>query len=218
MQTTLLFSGGLDSTVCLAHLLNAGHRVTPLFVNYGQKHGTPESQAADAITEHYRLPLHIVTITGAMRGSALTGTGDVPRGHYEAPSMRATVVPGRNLVLLAHALAHAAEHKHEAVAYAAHAGDHAIYPDCREAFAGAVAAVAMVYDYNGRKLLRPFINWTKTDIVRHGAALDVPLESAYSCYNGRAKHCGMCGTCVERREAFGLAGVEDPTVYECCST
>jgi 7-cyano-7-deazaguanine synthase len=128
--------------------------------------------------------------------------------------MRVTVVPNRNMILLAVAIGHAIASGADAVAYGAHAGDHAVYPDCRPAFAEAMAEAAGLCHYDpGVTLLRPFIDRTKADIVRLGAALGVPFALTWSCYEGGVRHCGRCGTCVERREAFTLAGVPDPTEY-----
>ncbi len=128
--------------------------------------------------------------------------------------MKATVVPNRNMILLALAAGWAISQKADAIAYAAHGGDHAIYPDCRPEFAEAMRHAIGLADWHRVELLRPFVTLTKADIVRRGAELGAPLGSTWSCYRGGARHCGRCGTCVERREAFALAGVPDPTDYE----
>lgn len=138
----------------------------------------------------------------------------VPEGHYEDESMKSTVVPNRNMILLSIATAGSIASGLEGVAYAAHAGDHAIYPDCRPAFADAMNEAIKLCDYTSQRLVRPFVSLTKADIVKAGAALGVPFERTWSCYNGGATHCGKCGTCVERIEAFKLAGVSDPTDYQ----
>jgi len=138
----------------------------------------------------------------------------VPDGHYEDENMKQTVVPNRNMIMLSVAIGHAVAEEFDAVAYAAHGGDHAIYPDCRPEFANAVAQCALLCDWRQIELLRPFINMTKADIAARGAELGVPFDLTWSCYKGREKHCGTCGTCVERREAFQLGSVSDPTEYE----
>lgn len=215
MKVVCLLSGGLDSSTLLAKLLSEGHRCRCLSVFYGQRHGVMELGASVLIAGHYdvshevaRLPVELLA------GSALTGGCDVPEGHYADPSMRATVVPARNTVLLAVAAAVVVREGFDAVAYAAHAGDHAVYPDCRPTFVSAMEDVLARCDYKPVRLLTPFVGRDKSGIVRDGAALGVPFELTYSCYKGDERHCGRCGTCVERREAFQRAGVPDPTPYE----
>ena len=137
-----------------------------------------------------------------------------PDGHYTDESMKATVVPNRNMLFLAVAASWAIAQGAAAVAYAAHAGDHAIYPDCRPEFVRAMSAALGLADWRQLELATPFINWDKGQIVRRGAELGVPFEKTWSCYRGGTAHCGTCGTCVERREAFSQAGIADPTIYE----
>ena len=127
--------------------------------------------------------------------------------------MKSTVVPNRNMIFLAIATGHALSINADQIAYAAHSGDHAIYPDCRNEFADAMSAAIRLADRKSIDLIRPFVNWTKADIVRRAAELSVPLDQTWSCYTGGEEHCGRCGTCIERREAFDLASVDDPTVY-----
>jgi 7-cyano-7-deazaguanine synthase len=137
----------------------------------------------------------------------------VPEGHYEEASMKATVVPNRNMLLIAVAASWAMSLKASSVAYGAHGGDHAIYPDCRPVFADALDKAIRLADWHEVSLERPFVGMDKTGIVRRGVELRVPLELTWSCYVGGDKHCGKCGTCVERKEAFIQAGVKDPTAY-----
>ena len=140
----------------------------------------------------------------------------MPEGHYAEESMKQTVVPNRNMVLLSLATAWAVATKSEAVAYAAHMGDHAIYPDCRPEFAEAMSDAMRLCDWHSIKMLRPFlypVPMDKTAIVKLGTGLKVPFELTWSCYVGGDKHCGRCGTCRERVESFQLAGVADPTEY-----
>lgn len=213
MKTVVLLSGGLDSSVLLAHLLADGHECRAMSVLYGQRHRR-EVQAAAAVAAHYGVPHELVELPPSlMAGTTLTGGGAVPHGHYAHESMKATVVPNRNMVLLALAGAVAVRERCDAVGYAAHAGDHFIYPDCRPEFAGAMADALHLCDERPVQLLRPFVRWSKADIAFRGAALSVPMGLTWSCYEGGGRHCGLCGTCVERREAFALAGVTDPTEY-----
>ena len=140
----------------------------------------------------------------------------VPHGHYAAASMRTTVVPNRNMTMLAIAAAYALGVKATRIGIAAHAGDHTVYPDCRSEFLSVFleAVKAGNWDAASLELATPFVTKTKADIVRIGHDLGAPLHLTYSCYEGREKHCGLCGTCTERKEAFVDACVVDPTEYE----
>lgn len=215
----VLLSGGLDSTVCLYTMcsLLAGP-VVALSVLYGQRHRR-ELEYAKKITAQLspRVEHIVVDLEGlrvVMGGSSQTSDEiAVPHGHYEEESMKQTVVPNRNMVLLSVATALAVSRKIANVAYAAHAGDHAIYPDCRPQFAMAMAGVMSVCDWHKVALWPPFIQLTKAQIVAMGAKLGVPFALTYSCYEGGESHCGQCGTCTERKMAFAEAGVFDPTPY-----
>lgn len=217
MKIVVVFSGGMDSTVLLHHLLHEGHELKALSVNYGQRHSR-ELDAARALCES--LPIEhrtvdLCSIAPLLSGSALTNPNQaVPEGHYQDDSMRITVVPNRNMILLSLAASWAINEKFDAIAYGAHRGDHTIYPDCREEFVTPLAEAIRQADWHEVSLLRPFIEWTKVDIYRRGADLGVPFEFTWSCYNRGELHCGRCGTCTERREAFALSGVSDPTIYE----
>ena len=215
-KIVLIHSGGLDSTVLLYYLVAAGHDVSTLSVHYGQRHAreldAATTLAAGLGVRHEMADLRAVA--SLLAGSSLTSTDiAVPEGHYAEESMKATVVPNRNMLLLAVAAARAIGQKADAIAYAAHGGDHAIYPDCRPEFADAMRHAIGLADWHRLELLRPFVYLTKADIVRRGAALAVPFAATWSCYQGGDLHCGRCGTCIERREAFHLAGVPDPTAY-----
>lgn len=209
-------SGGMDSAVLLAHFLRTGATVRALSVNYGQRH-VRELQAAERIAAHYHVEWRCVDLSALaplLAGSSQTSEAiAVPHGHYAAASMKLTVVPNRNMLLLAIAGAWAVSTKSDVVAYAAHAGDHAIYPDCREEFVHALGRALALADWHSVGIARPFITWTKAEICERGRQLNVPLELTYSCYEGTPEHCGQCGTCIERREAFTLAQVPDPTTY-----
>jgi len=216
MQIVLIHSGGLDSTVLLHHLRAEGHALRTLSVHYGQKHAREldhaAAQAARLGIEHRMADLR--PITPLLGASSLTSADTaVPQGHYAEESMKATVVPNRNMLLLALATSWAISLRADGIAYAAHSGDHTIYPDCRPEFAEAMARAIGLADWHRVELIRPFVDWTKADIVRRGAELGVPFAETWSCYVGGDSHCGRCGTCIERREAFHLAGVPDPTAY-----
>lgn len=216
-KVILSYSGGLDSTVLLYSLLNQGDEVRCLSVNYGQRHSKELMCAQDICrrlnVEHKIIGLQCVKTL--MQGSSQTDeTVAVPHGHYQAETMAATVVPNRNMLLLSLATAWAISTKSDYIAYAAHAGDHAIYADCRPEFVSALGQAILLADHHKVGLISPFVKKTKAEIVTLGSSLHVPMELTYSCYEGRDKHCAKCGTCQERREAFELARIKDPTEYD----
>ena len=216
METVLIYSGGLDSTVLLYHLCAEGHTVHALSVDYGQRHRR-ELTTAKEICRRIHVPHQIADLSSIqplLAGSSLTSPEiEVAEGHYTEASMKSTVVPNRNMILLAIATGYALSINADQIGYAAHSGDHTIYPDCRNEFADAMAEAIRLCDWKTVELIRPFVDWTKTDIVRRGAELKVPFEKTWSCYKGENVHCGRCGTCIERREAFDLANLDDPTPY-----
>ncbi len=217
MDTIVICSGGLDS-VSLAHkVAGEGTLRGLLSFDYGQRH-VKEVKFAAACARRLGVPHKVVDISGmgaALSGSALTDDVEVPDGHYAEETMKITIVPNRNAIMLAIAFGMAAAEKAEAVAAAVHGGDHFIYPDCRPGFVEAfqamqdeaLAGVAEV------QLNTPFLTGSKADVVTEGAKWGTPFAETWSCYKGGDVHCGRCGTCVERREAFHLAGVADPTAY-----
>jgi 7-cyano-7-deazaguanine synthase len=216
MKTVLIYSGGLDSTVLLHRLVADGDDVAALSVDYGQRHRR-ELISAAAACARLGVEHEVADLSGLRRllaGSSQTDDAvPVPLGHYAAETMKATVVPNRNMVMISVAAAWAIARGADRVAYAAHGGDHAIYPDCRPGFAAAVDAALSLADWHPVTLHAPYLGMTKADIVAEGARLGIPLADTWSCYDGGDVHCGACGTCVERREAFDLAGVPDPTEY-----
>lgn len=215
MKVVLLHSGGLDSTVLLYHLRHGGDEVCCLRVDYGQRHSRELDAArsvCDALDVEHRC-VDLSSLTLLLAGSALTGDVPVPMAPYDAETLKTTVVPNRNMILLSIATAWAVSMKFDAVAYAAHGGDHEIYPDCRPVFAEAMDRAMQLCDWHPVRLLPSFVGKTKADLVTIGNALGVPFDKTWSCYQGGDVHCGACGTCVERREAFRTAGVADPTQY-----
>ena len=216
-RVVVLLSGGLDSSVMLYYLKSIGYEVAEaLAVNYGQRHSR-ELGAAAQIAEAARVPFRVADLSalrGLIGGSSQTDDAvPVPEGHYADASMKATVVANRNMILLSVALARAVVLDAPFVALAAHAGDHPIYPDCRPEFVDALNEAARLCGYKPRRIVRPFIESSKAYIANLGRELGVPMGLTWSCYKGQEVHCGKCGTCVERREAFGLTGVADPTTY-----
>lgn len=215
-KAVALLSGGMDSTTLAYELRAQGYDLHLLSVHYGQRHRKELEQAAQ-IAQGLGATHRVVDL-GVLRellsASALTGDTPVPHGHYADETMKATVVPNRNAILLSVAFGYAVTLGAEVVGYAAHAGDHAIYPDCRPEFAHAFDLMERLACYQpAPRLVAPFLEMSKADIARRGNGLGVPYALTWSCYEGGDAHCGKCGTCVERREAFELAGVQDPTTY-----
>ena len=217
MKTLVVLSGGMDSATALALMMKHHEVIGALSFWYGSKHNDREWQSAEALASYYHVPIkrcRLDFVADTFKSDLLATGGDVPEGHYADPSMQRTVVPFRNGIMLSIAAGYAESIGAEAIALGNHFGDHAVYPDCRVDFVKPMQAAIKAGTYAKIELLSPFATIDKTEIVRVGTALKVPYVLTYSCYNGRNNHCGKCGTCVERIEAFKLAGVEDPTIYE----
>ncbi len=218
MKTLVVCSGGLDSVTLAYKVAKERELMGLISFDYGQRH-RKELAYAEKCAKALGVPFSEIDISHVgkmLSGSALTDDVDVPDGHYEEESMKATVVPNRNAIMLTIAYGVASAKGAQAVATAVHGGDHFIYPDCRPAFTQSFEEMQK-YALEGLgeiELYTPFVHISKADIVAQGAALNVSFADTWSCYKGGELHCGRCGTCVERREAFALAGVEDPTIYE----
>jgi 7-cyano-7-deazaguanine synthase len=213
----VLLSGGMDSVVALHDACVRESVVAALSLHYGSKHNAQEIPMAAWHCAQLGLRHETVALDWVphlFSSHLLEGGGAIPDGHYAEETMRQTVVPFRNAIFLSVACGFAESVGAAGVVIAAHAGDHAIYPDCREPFMQAMGEAMRLGTYAGVELLRPFIRMNKADIVRRGAELGVDFARTWSCYRGGERHCGTCGTCVERREAFLLAGVADPTDYQ----
>ncbi|MEM8703315.1 MAG: 7-cyano-7-deazaguanine synthase QueC [Pseudomonadota bacterium] len=217
MKTLVICSGGMDS-VTLAHRIAQDHELAGLIsFDYGQRHRKELDFAATCAeelnTDH--ILMDISNIGRQLTGSALTDDVDVPDGHYAEDTMKITVVPNRNAIMLAIAFGIAASRGADAVATAVHGGDHFIYPDCRPAFTSSFETMQRyaLDGYAEISLFTPYVSISKADIAAEGLRLGVDYRNTWSCYKGGEKHCGRCGTCVERREAFHLAGGIDPTDY-----
>jgi len=215
-KVIVLVSGGMDSVGALYHAHNIHSVVRALSFDYGSKHNHKEIPFAAAHCRKLNIAHEVIELDFVGRlfkSNLLKSAETIPDGHYEDATMRQTVVPFRNGIMLSIAAGYAESNGAEALVIAAHAGDHAIYPDCREQFMGAMADAIRLGTYAGIDILRPFIRMTKAEIARRAHELGVDLSQTWSCYKGGEIHCGTCGTCVERREAFILAGIPDPTVY-----
>jgi 7-cyano-7-deazaguanine synthase len=217
MKVVVLCSGGMDSVTAL-HWARTKHEVrAALSFHYGAKHNDREipfavEHAKKLGVAHRIIPLDFI---GQLFASDLLKTGGpIPEGHYASENMKRTVVPFRNGIMLAAAAGFAESIGAEGLVIAAHTGDHTVYPDCREDFMQAMGEAMRLGTDAGIQLLRPFIAMDKARIATEGARLGVDYARTWSCYKGGAVHCGKCGTCVERREAFQQAGLVDPTVYE----
>lgn len=216
MKTVVLISGGMDSVTLLHHVAERHQPVAALSFRYGSKHNDKEIPFAKAHADRIGVEHHVIDldfIPEHFHSNLLKGAGEVPDGHYTDESMKKTVVPFRNGIMLAAACGFAESIQAEALAIAAHSGDHSIYPDCREPFMEAMGEAMRAGTYAGIELLRPFVHMDKAAIAKRGAELGVDFAESWSCYKGGDTHCGTCGTCVERREAFMLAGLKDPTEY-----
>lgn len=219
MKAVVCFSGGMDSTTLAARYADAGHDLTLISFNYGQRHGSRELRAARRVAQHFDAEHHVVDMSflaHLLPGSALTDPAvAVPDGHYEEESMKATVVPNRNAIMANIAIGVASAAKADVIALGVHAGDHAVYPDCRPEFVRALrqCMVHALQGFHTPRLEAPFLRMTKAEIAAEAHEINAPLDLSWSCYKGGEIHCGTCGTCVERREAFEVAGVTDPTRY-----
>jgi 7-cyano-7-deazaguanine synthase len=213
----VLTSGGMDSGTLLYHLKNENRELKALSIDYGQRH-KKEINCAKTLAEKLGIEHRIVNLSSIATlfgsNSLTDSTKEVPDGHYEEEQMKQTVVPNRNMIMLSVAIAWAISSDFDAVAYAAHSGDHAIYPDCRPEFADAMDTVTGLCDWKKISLHRPFVSMDKIRIAKLGHELGVPFEHTWTCYKGREKHCGTCGACNERKEAFFAIGIPDPVHYE----
>ena len=213
MRAVLVYSGGLDSTTLLYEYKDS--IALAVSFDYGSKHNKRELEFAALNCKrlgirHLVIPLEFMG--RYFKSDLLIGGGDIPEGSYADENMKSTVVPFRNGIMLSIAAGLAESYELDAIMLANHSGDHAIYPDCRPEFIEGMAAAVEAGTYNGVKVVSPYCNMTKRDIALRGRELGVDYSLTYSCYKGGDKHCGKCGTCVERKEA--LEGF-DPTEYEC---
>lgn len=215
-KAVVVYSGGMDSYTVLHKALAAGKDVYALSFNYGQRH-SKELDVAAKVCQKFNIPHKVVDISAInslMAGSSLTDDIEIPEGHYAEDSMKNTVVPNRNMVLLSMAIAYAVSLEAPEVYYGAHAGDHHIYPDCRPEFVHAMNAVSQIANYEPVEIVTPFLSSSKGEILAAGLAMNLNYGDTWTCYNGREKACGKCGACNERMEAFNEQGVTDPLSYE----
>ncbi len=213
-KALIILSGGLDSTVLAHEVVERGDcQLAALSFDYGQKH-TRELACAAAQAKQLDIEHTIVALPfiNALFNSALLSNSDeeIPHGHYEDESMKQTVVPNRNMIMLSIAAGVALSQDRDALYYGAHSGDHAIYPDCRADFVAAMQQALGLCDWQKIDLQVPFLHLDKPEIVRRGAALGVDFGQTWTCYTGGDTPCGECGSCVERSEAFAANELPDP--------
>lgn len=221
MKAVVIYSGGMDSFSVLNLARNSGREVLALSLNYGQRH-VKELDVASAVTSRLGIEHAILDagfLSGVLGGSALTSPDmDVPLGHYAGPNMKQTVVPNRNMIILSLAIGYAVANEADEVWCGVHAGDHAVYPDCRPSFIEAMNHVSDIANYDPVVVHAPFLHNSKGEILSRSIGDGILTVDDYAdtwtCYNGREKACGKCGACVERLEAFADIGATDPLEYE----
>lgn len=214
-DSVIIVSGGLDSITLLYD--KAETIALAISFDYGQNHSRKELPYAEYHCQKLGIPHITIPLTFMhqyFKSSLLEGAEAIPEGHYEEENMKSTVVPFRNGIMLAIATGIAESHELKRVYIANHGGDHTIYPDCRPEFIDAMDKATSAGTFVDVRVEAPYTNISKADIVRRGDALGIDYAKTWSCYKGSEMHCGKCGTCVERKEAFADAGVEDPTEYE----
>lgn len=227
VKAVVVISGGLDSSTLLHLVRRMGYECYGISFDYGQRHKKElefAKKQCDIIgASHKIVDLSSLTDLLAESGSSLVTDTDVPEGHYGEESMKSTVVPNRNMIMASIAAGYAVSIDAVQIAMGMHAGDHFIYPDCRPEFVNATEYAIregnMGFAHEQFHFHTPFIRKSKNDIAMMAYQLEVPIDQTWSCYNGNEKHCGKCGTCVERLEALDFAHQQneewiDPTEYE----
>ena len=214
-DSVIIVSGGMDSTTLLYD--RRDEIALAISFDYGSNHNAREIAYAEMHCkrlgiEHITIPLDFMH--KYFRSSLLEGADAIPEGHYADEIMKSTVVPFRNGIMLAVAAGVAESRNLTKLLIANHGGDHTIYPDCRPEFISAMDSATNAGTYVGVRVVAPYTNITKGDIARIGKKLGIDYAETWSCYKGGEKHCGKCGTCVERKEALAYAGIEDTTEYE----
>lgn len=214
-DSLIVVSGGMDSITLLHEY--ADQIALAVTFDYGSNHAKKEIPFAQLHCQRLGIK-HLVIPLSFMhdyfKSSLLEGDAAIPEGHYADENMKSTVVPFRNGIMLSIACGIAESNGLHKVLIANHGGDHSIYPDCRPEFINAMSSAMQNGTYEHIEIFAPYTNITKGDIARHGKALGIDYSETWSCYRGGDKHCGKCGTCVERHEALLEAGIDDPTEYE----
>jgi len=219
-KVVVIYSGGMDSFTVLHKAMQQGLTPYALTFDYGQRH-IKEIEVARQVCKELGVQHKVIDISAINQligGSSLTDSNiEVAQGHYQQENMKSTVVPNRNMILLSLAIGYAVSLGAEQVYYGAHSGDHEIYPDCRPIFVEKMNEVAAVANYEKVEIFSPYLNNNKSGILKDGIKMGLDYSKTWTCYNGREKACGMCGSCVERLEAFADNGINDPIAYESTS-
>ncbi len=226
MQKKLcICSGGMDSTTLLYELIKKykAQNIKAITFLYGSNHMRQEVRAIKTTCSKLKVEHEIIDLRPIFKNfkSALLKNDKekIPYGHYEDKNMKKTVVPFRNGILLSIAVGIAESNNIKEIYYGAHAGDHAIYPDCRKNFIKAISNASGKGTYNNVKILAPYSNINKVGILKRGIKFGVDYSNTWTCYNpqrenhGKSKACGKCGSCRERLEAFKLNNIKDPLNY-----
>tara|TARA_B110000211_G_scaffold223011_1_gene272392 strand:+ start:9991 stop:10659 length:669 start_codon:yes stop_codon:yes gene_type:complete len=215
-KLVVIYSGGMDSFTALHKAVKEGFDVYALSFDYGQKHNKELICAKNVCTE-LNVPhkiLDIKSISNLFTSSSLVSDDiDVPDGHYEAESMKSTVVPNRNMILISLAIGYAVDIEAEGIWYGAHSGDHLIYPDCRPEFVKVMDQASKVANFEPVYVHAPYLDTDKIGILKDGIKMDLDYSKTWTCYKGQEKACGTCGSCVERLEAFEKNNITDPILY-----
>ena len=214
-NSVIIVSGGMDSITLLYD--HKDEIALGISFDYGSNHNAREIPYAKMHCE--RLGIRHITINldfmhQYFKSSLLEGADAIPEGHYADDNMKSTVVPFRNGIMLSIAIGIAESNNLDQVFIANHGGDHTIYPDCRPEFINAIDGAATAGTYNNVRVVAPYTNITKGEIASIGKRLGIDYTETWSCHKDGEKHCGKCGTCVERKEALAAAGIDDHTVYE----
>jgi len=215
-KVVVIYSGGMDSFTVLNRALKDGKKVYALSFDYGQRH-VKELECAASVCKSLKIDHKIIDISSInqlLAGSSLTDDIEIPEGHYESENMKSTVVPNRNMILLSLAVGYAVSVGAAQVYYGAHSGDHAIYPDCRPEFVQKMNEVCQIANYESVEIFSPYLAVNKAAILADGLDMGLDYSDTWTCYNGRTKACGKCGSCQERLEAFSENKMVDPISYE----
>ena len=214
-DSLIILSGGMDSVTMLYEYRD--RIALALTFDYGSNHARNEIACAKLHCKRLGIRQIVIPLDFMhqyFKSSLLEGADAIPEGHYTSENMASTVVPFRNGIMLSIACGMAETNGLKYVMIANHGGDHTIYPDCRPEFIDSMSAAMTAGTDTNVQIYAPYTNISKTDIARRGKILGIDYSETWSCYKGGEKHCGKCGTCVERREALRDAGIEDPTEYE----
>ncbi|MCI2284546.1 7-cyano-7-deazaguanine synthase QueC [Colwellia sp. MSW7] len=215
-KVVVIYSGGMDSFTVLNRAIKDGKEVFALSFDYGQRH-VKELQCASNVCKSLNIKHKVIDISSInqlLAGSSLTDDIEIPEGHYAAENMKSTVVPNRNMILLSLAVGYAVSVGASQVYYGAHNGDHAIYPDCRPEFVEKMNDVCQIANYESVEIFSPYLTVNKSAILADGLSMGLNYSDTWTCYNGREKACGKCGSCQERLEAFSDNNLVDPIPYE----